>query len=201
MKSFKQHITEARGGKGLTIFDIDRTLFDTDAKVRVVKDGEVIKTLDKSTENYKLKPGEEFDYGEFKSAKIFAQTASPIGRMITKAKAIIKNATARGSKVIFVTARADMDDKKVFINTFKSHGLDMSKVYIERSGNLGVEDAAKNKQTVFKRYLDSGDYSRVRLFDDFIGNLNALLILRTKYPDITFEGWLVNPDGRIRVVK
>ena len=31
----------------MTIFDIDRTLFDTDAKVRVVKDGEIVKTIDK----------------------------------------------------------------------------------------------------------------------------------------------------------
>ena len=56
--------------------------------------------------------------------------------MINKAKAIIKNAAKKGSKVIFVTARADMDDRDLFIDTFKAQGIDMSQVYIERAGNL-----------------------------------------------------------------
>ena len=38
MKTFKQHITEVRGGQGLTIFDIDKTLFNSDTKINVKKD-------------------------------------------------------------------------------------------------------------------------------------------------------------------
>ena len=199
MKTFKQHITEAREGQGLTIFDIDKTLFTSDTKINIKKDGKIVKKGVSSF--YKLGPGEEFDYGEYKSAKRFAQTASPIGRMIAKAKAIIKNATKAGSKVIFVTARADLDDKKLFINTFKAHGLDMSNIYVERAGNLGIKDTAQNKQTVFKKYLDSGKYARVRMFDDVITNLRALLSLKDDYPDITFEAWLVSSRGTISTVK
>ena len=198
METF-QTFVEARGGQGLTIFDIDKTLFTSDVKVNVKKGGKIVKRGVSSWA--KLGPGEEFDYGEFKSAKRFAQTASPIGRMIAKAKAIIKNATKVGSKVIFVTARADMDDKKVFINTFKAHGLDMSKVYVERAGNLGVQDTAKNKTTVLKKYLDSGKYARVRMFDDALANLKALLSLKDDYPDITFECWLVSSQGSISTVR
>ncbi len=198
MKTFKQ-ITEAGGGLGLTIFDIDKTLFTSDTKINIKKDGKIVKKGVSSF--YKLGPGEEFDYGEYKSAKRFAQTASPIGRMIAKAKAIIKNATKAGSKVIFVTARADLDDKKLFINTFKAHGLDMSNIYVERAGNLGIKDTAQNKQTVFKKYLDSGKYARVRMFDDVIANLRALLSLKDDYPDITFEAWLVSSRGTISTVK
>ena len=198
MKTFKQ-ITEAGGGLGLTIFDIDKTLFTSDTKINIKKDGKIVKKGVSSF--YKLGPGEEFDYGEYKSAKRFAQTASPIGRMIAKAKAIIKNATKAGSKVIFVTARADLDDKKLFINTFKAHGLDMSNIYVERAGNLGIKDTAQNKQTVFKKYLDSGKYARVRMFDDVITNLRALLSLKDDYPDITFEAWLVSSRGTISTVK
>ena len=198
MKTFKQ-ITEAGGGLGLTIFDIDKTLFTSDTKINIKKDGKIVKRGVSSF--YKLGPGEEFDYGEYKSAKRFAQTASPIGRMIAKAKAIIKNATKAGSKVIFVTARADLDDKKLFINTFKAHGLDMSNIYVERAGNLGIKDTAQNKQTVFKKYLDSGKYARVRMFDDGITNLRALLSLKDDYPDITFEAWLVSSRGTISTVK
>ncbi len=39
MLSFKSFITEQTRGKGLTIFDIDETLFRTSAKIRVMKDG------------------------------------------------------------------------------------------------------------------------------------------------------------------
>ena len=198
METF-QTFSEATGGQGLTIFDIDKTLFTSDVKVNIKKDGKIVKRGVSSW--VKLGPGEEFDFGEYKDAKRFAQTASPIGRMLAKAKAIIKNATKAGSKVIFVTARADMDDKKIFINTFKAHGLDMSKVYVERAGNLGVVDTAKNKQTVFKKYLDSGKYARVRMFDDGIANLRALLSLKDDYPGITFEAWLVCSQGSISTVR
>ena len=52
MKNFNT-FSEAKGGLGLTIFDIDKTLFNTDTKVKIInKDGEVIKTLDKSTGAY-----------------------------------------------------------------------------------------------------------------------------------------------------
>ena len=191
--------TEGAAGQGLTIFDIDRTLFNSDAKINIKKGGKIVK---RGVGVYhKLGPGEKFDYGEYKSAKKFAQTASPIGRMIAKAKAIIKNATKTGSKVIFVTARGDMDDKKLFINTFKAHGLDMSKVHIERAGNLGVTGAAQNKQTVFKKYLDSGKFARVRMFDDDVINLKALLALKNDYSNITFNAWLVNTQGTISTVR
>ena len=198
METF-QTFSEATAGQGLTIFDIDKTLFTSDTKINIKKDGKVVKRGVSSY--YRLKSGEEFDYGEFKDAKRFAQTASPIGRMLAKAKAIIKNATKVGSKVIFVTARADMDDKKLFINTFKAHGLDMSKVYVERAGNLGVQDTAKNKTTVLKKYLDSGKYARVRMFDHQLNNLKGLLSLKDKYLDINFEAWLVSRDGRISTVR
>ena len=44
MKSFNTFLVEA-SGKGLTIFDIDETMFITKAEVKVVKDGKVVKKL------------------------------------------------------------------------------------------------------------------------------------------------------------
>ena len=76
----------------------------------------------------------------------------------------------------------------------------MSKVYVERAGNLGI-DTAKNKTTILKTYLDSGKYARVRMFDDAIANLKGLLSLKDDYPDITFEAWLVSSQGSISTVR
>ena len=145
----------------MTIFDIDETLFHTKAYVQVKKNGKIIKQLDNiAYSNYKLKKGEELDFGQFKNAKIFNTTSTPMANMINKAKAIIKNATKRGSKVIFVTARADMDDRKLFIDTFKAQGIDMSKVYVERAGNFGIE-TGKIKAIVFRKYLDTKKYKYI----------------------------------------
>jgi len=167
-----------------------------------MKDGKVIADLDNvQFNNYKLKKGESFDYGEFKSAKVFNTTSTPIAKMINKAKAIIKNAVKSGSKVIAVTARGDMDDRDLFIATFKAQGLDMDKVYIERAGNIGLDSAAKNKEVVFRKYLEAGEYKRIRLFDDSVENLFALLSLRDEFPDVTFEAYRVKKDGTIKTIR
>ena len=199
-RKFIAYIVEA-AGRGLTIFDIDETLFHTKAYVQVKKNDKIIKQLDNiAFSKYKLKKGEKLDFGQFKDAKRFRETSTPMANMITKAKAIIKNATKKGSKVIFVTARADMDDKKLFIDTFKAQGLDMDNVYVERAGNLGI-DTAKIKSTVFRQYLDTGKYRRVRLFDDAMVNLLALLALREDYPNITFEAYKVTKKGTIKTIR
>jgi len=91
MKKFNEFIAE-RAGKGLTIFDIDDTLFVSKARV-IVKNTNTGKTkalTPMQFNTYKLRNNEVYDYGEFKSARIFYQTATPIGRMVNKAKAIIK---------------------------------------------------------------------------------------------------------------
>ena len=184
---------------GLTIFDIDETLFHTEAKVQVLKEGNIVKILDNQKYNsYKLKEGESFDYGQFKSAKIFKETSTPIAKVIKRAKRIIHFATRKGSKVIIVTARQDMDDKKIFKEAFKAQGIDIARVYVERAGNIGKETASENKVVIFKRYLDTGRYVRIRLFDDDKNNLNAFLSLKEEYPKVDFTGYQVFKSGNIK---
>ena len=162
MVKFKTFLLESQG-KGLTMFDVDETMFITKAKVKVVKDGKVIKKLDNQQFNtYKKKAGEEYDFGEFKDAKVFNRTSTPIARMISKVKAILKNATRAGSKVIIVTARPNFDNKKLFLDTFRQQGIDIDKIYVERAGNLGGGPAADNKKVIFKKYLDKKIYKRIQ---------------------------------------
>ena len=201
MKSFIHFLTEA-AGKGLTIFDIDDTLFVSKARVKVVNTntGKVKALTPQEFNTYKLRRNEEYDYGEFKSAKLFYQTATPIGRMVNKAKAIIRNATKKGSKVIIVTARANMDDKKLFIKTLESHGLPMGDVYVERAGNMSGS-SAENKQIIFRKYLKTGEYARIRLFDDHKENLKALLELKKEFPSVDFEAYLADLKGSVKKFK
>ena len=197
VKTFRQYLDEA-AGKGLTIFDIADTLFHTDAKVYVKKNDKVIHTLTNQEFNtYKLKDGEEFDFGEFRSAKLFQQTSTPIGKMIKRARAIIKRAIPKGSKVIMATARSDFDDRDTFLDTFRAHGIDIDKIYVERAGNLELGSPAKNKKVIFQKYLKTGLYKRARLFDDSKQNLHSFMSLSKKYPDVSFDAYLVKNTGNI----
>ena len=201
MKNFKTYLEE-QSGKGLTIFDIDETMFITKAKVKVVKNGKVIKKLDNQQFNtYKKKAGEEYDFGEFKNAKVFNRTSTPIARMINKVKAILKNATRKGSRVIIVTARPNFDNKKIFLDTFRKQGIDIDKIYVERAGNLGGGPAADNKKVIFKKYLDQKIYKRIRLFDDAMSNLKMFLSLQKDYPDVSFEAFLAKENGSVSRVR
>jgi hypothetical protein len=197
-KRFKEFI----GTGTLTMFDIDETLFHTKAKVGVVKDGKVVRMLDNQEFNtYKLKAGESFDFREFKSAEVFRKTSTPIVRMIEKAKAIVKAKSNPHSRAIIVTARADFDDKDMFLQTFRDHGLPIDQMHVERSGNLGINSPAEAKKVVFRRYLNTKNYIKTRLYDDAMSNIKAFLELQSEYPDIKFEAWFVNPDGSVRGIK
>jgi hypothetical protein len=184
---------------GLTIFDIDETLMRTTAKIKVVKNGREVRSLTNQEFNsYQLKPGEEFDFGEFRNAKKFQKESEPIGPMIAKLKAILNN--AGDSKVIMLTARADFDDKETFLDTFRKLGIDMNRVHVHRAGNLGGSPAA-SKAVWIRKYLDTGKYGRVRLYDDAASNIKMFNALAKEYPDIKFFPYLVTHDGRVKTVR
>ena len=89
----------------LVIFDIDDTLLHTTAKINVVKDGRVVRSLtNQEFNNYKLQPGEEFDFGEFRNARKFEEESIPIGPMLDK----LRSDLAAGHDVVMLTA-SDLD--------------------------------------------------------------------------------------------
>ena len=142
----------------LVIFDIDDTLVKTDTKVDVVKDGKVIKRLNSHDfTHYKLQPGEEFDFGAFRDAKEFFTKAKPILPMIKQ----LKHDIATGNKVIMVTARADFNDRDIFLDTFRRFGIDMSKVHVYRAGNIKDKLPTEvKKKVIIRKVLDSNDYNK-----------------------------------------
>lgn len=186
----------------LTIFDIDETLFHTQAKVLVRKDGKVVKELsNKEFNTYILDSGETFDFSQFTDAKFFHDTSIPIENMWDKAKDILNKVGRRpGSRVIIVTARSDFDDKDTFLNTFRKHGLDIDKMHVHRAGNLNLPSAL-GKKIIIKKYLESGKFDMVRLFDDAESNLRSFLSLKKDFPNIIFKAYMVYDDGSIKEYK
>lgn len=191
---------EIQPGQVLTIFDIDDTLMHTTAKIRVIKNGQVVRTLTNQEFNtYTLNPGESFDFGEFRSAEKFREESKPIGPMVEKLKLALRQ--AGNGRVIMLTARADFDDKETFLQTFRDLGIDMSQVHVHRAGNLPGDAIPAEKKAVWvRRYLDTGKYSRVKLYDDSITNLEVFKALKQEYPDVDFQAVYVGPRGRTRTI-
>lgn len=180
---------------------MDDTLFHTAARIKVIKDGEVVRFLSSSEYNdFKLEAGQSFDYSEFRCSKSFAETSRPIelvvNELIGLQKEVMKTPLGR---TIIVTAREDFNCRDTLVKFFHSHGIDIdNEVYLERSGNLSREfkwSTSHSKKVVFEKYISTGVYNKVRLWDDAIGNIRALLELQPLYPEIEFVANHVYFDG------
>ena len=188
----------ANGLGSLNIFDIDDTLYKSLALIRVLNDGKIVKKLSPGEFNtYKLKTGEVFDFSEFRSADIFYKTGKPIKAMIAKARMIVKNQGPM-SKTILLTARSNFDDKNLFLKRFRDNGFPIDQVYVERGGNISEKyglsvEAAKAK--ILDKYLMTGKFNKVRMWDDHAGNLDKILELNKKYPNVTIEAYRVVSDS------
>jgi GNAT superfamily N-acetyltransferase len=182
------------GSGKLVIFDIDDTLVNTDTRVNVVQDGQVIKQLNSHDfTHYKLAPGEEFDFGEFKDAREFYTKARPIPGMIKQ----LKHDIATGNRVIMLTARSDFNDRDVFLDTFRRFGIDMDQVHVYRAGNLAIKAATEEKKKIIlKHLLGKEHFDKLIMYDDSVPNLNAFLSLKQEYPWSKFYAWHVDPNGQ-----
>jgi pyrimidine deaminase RibD-like protein/FMN phosphatase YigB (HAD superfamily) len=179
--------------KKLVIFDIDDTLVHTQTKVHVVKDGQVTHSLNSHQfTTYKLQPGESFDFGDFRDAREFFANAKPIIPMINQ----LKQDIATGNKVVMVTARADFNDRELFLDTFRKYGIDMSKVHVHRAGNMVTKAPTEEKKAIIIRDLLNKDrYSKAIMYDDSVPNLQAFTALKKEYPHTKFYAWHVSLEG------
>jgi FMN phosphatase YigB (HAD superfamily) len=177
----------------LVIFDIDDTLVHTQTKVHVVKDRQVVKSLNSHEfTHYKLQDGEQFDFGAFRDAKEFFDNAKPIIPMLNQ----LKQDIATGNKVVMVTARADFDDRELFLDTFRKYGVDMSKVHVYRAGNMtGKIQTEEKKKIIIRDLLNKGRYTKAIMYDDAEPNLQSFVELKAEYPKTKFYAWHVSLEG------
>lgn len=177
----------------LVIFDIDDTLVHTQTKVHVIKDGQTIKELNSHEfTHYKLQPGESFDFGRFKDARDFFENSKPIIPMINQ----LKHDIATGNKVVMVTARADFNDRELFLDTFRKYGVDMSKVHVYRAGNMTIKAQTEEKKKIIIRdLLSKAHYTKAIMYDDAVPNLESFVELKDEFPKTKFYAWHVSLEG------
>jgi len=199
--TFKQYIEEAKKGT-LHVVDIDDTMFHTTARIRVRnKEGKIVRYLSNSEYNrHKLKPGQTYDYKEFKNAKKFHDESKPIKPMINRVNKIQQNLNKRpNSRVIINTARADFDDKDTFLDTFRKQGVDIDNIHVHRAGNDTSKGLPADKKVkIIKQYIDKHSHKKVIMYDDSKTNLQALLNMKKEYPNVKFIAFHVEPNGNMK---
>jgi hypothetical protein len=194
-------------GNTITFIDIDDTTFKTGSKVSVRNEDDVIiKRLSSEEYNhYKLKPGEHFDFTEFSDSNIFNKTAKPIPNVLRRVNQFLNviKLKRNNDKIIFLTARTDMDNKELFLEAFRKIGIpvdDKNIVYIERAGNLIDMTTPQAKAHIIKKYLNTKIYSQARMLDDSIPNLSEFLRLQKEYPAVKFIAIKVTDSGNLKKI-
>jgi hypothetical protein len=178
--------------KKLVVFDIDDTLVYTQTKVHVIKDNQVVNSLNSHDfTHYKLKPGESFDFGDFSNAKEFFDNSKPNIPMMNQLKRDINT----GNKVVMVTARSDFDDKELFLDTFRKFGVDIDKVHVYRAGNSKQGSTEERKKQIINSLLNKDDYTKAIMYDDAKPNLHTFIELKKDHPKTRFYAWHVSLDG------
>ena len=191
MSRFLEYLNEkSRRDKGLSLIDIDEVLASTKARIYVIdkETGEIRHKLsNQEFNNYTLQDDEEFDFREFKDANLFRATSDPIRPMIDRVRRMIKmlKKNHRGSWIVFLTARADFDNKEEFLQWFRDQGIDVdfSNLYIERTGNQKTGTVAEKKERTIMKYLRKYNFKRVRMFDDSIRNLKQFISMADRVPE------------------
>jgi hypothetical protein len=142
--------------------------------------------------HYKLQPDEQFDFENFRNAHDFFHNSKPIIPMMNQLKSDI----ATGNKVVMVTARADFDDRELFLDTFRKYGVDMSNVHVYRAGNMSNKiQTEEKKKIIIRELLNKGQYTKAIMYDDAEPNLESFVELKKEYPKTKFYAWHVSLEG------
>ena len=182
--------------KTLSMFDMDETLFRTAAQVRVcnANSGLVCVLDNQSFNGYKLKPGERYDFSQFRDSEFFSQTSKPIESIIKELKEHYSHNKMYGGMTVIITARGDFTDKEIFLSFLESHGLpvrDTKFFYIHRTGDGDMSiPVAEKKKIVIEEYLKVG-YDVVTFFDDNLNNLIEFMKLSETWTRTEFCSFLV----------
>lgn len=194
MKRFKEFVAESH----LHVFDIDDTLFHHPAKIRLIKGKKQVDALSSGEyAKHTLPAGHKYDFSEFRSAKHFHDTATPIEPVINKLKALHKNPQ---NKIIMNTARQDLDDREMFLDKFRKHGIDVDNIHIHRAGNLAHETGMKGhdaKAEITHQQILKGKFNTVHMYDDHKENLNSFVALKDRHPHIQFKAYHVD-NGKVK---
>lgn len=159
----------------IILFDLDDTIIHTTAEIMVIKNGECIKKLSNAEFNdYTLKPGESFDFGEFDDPTILASSA------FTQYWKTLKREYTKGTHIGILTARSNSAMIKKF---FLNNGIRIKDelVIAINDPELGLKGTIQQKKSEAISILADAGYDLFVFFDDNEPNLKAAKQLEKEY--------------------
>lgn len=168
MKSLYSYFT-VNGSKSnkIILFDVDDTLIHTTAGIWIKKNNKYIKRISNQEYNdYKLKPGESFDFKEFDDQDILDN------EQLTKYWDTLVREYKRGTHIGILTARGDCKMIRKFL---LKKGIDIKKdlVFATDDPKLGLSGTIQQRKSEVISMLHNWGYDRFVFFDDNIGNLQT----------------------------
>jgi len=196
MKNFKEYLEEGRSTTA-HLFDMDETLVSHDSRHLKIhirdNQGKLIRSLTNQEFNkYKLKPGEHYDFKDFKSAKVFGRSAHPIHKMINKMNSLKR----RGFRTEIVTARSDIDNKEAMRKHLMKHGIDINTTHLRRAGNVEGTSTGDRKRRVISSLITRHKLREVHLYDDDIGNHRHFAKLKHEHPGVRLVSHIVSHNEK-----
>lgn len=154
--------------KTLYIFDIDDTLIDTKACVRLVdEDGIIVARFGTKVYNGAvntealLQPGCRLDYSEFESLE--QMKSEP-----TKPAMDILQSLKNMEDVYIITARRN---RRMLYTYFHYLGIDIPEDHI-RTNNEGVKNVASWKASILRSLIDQ--YDKAEIYEDDLNNIDHM---------------------------
>lgn len=151
------------------VFDVDDTLFTTDAKVIVNKpDGEVLELTPAEFNTYEKAPGDKMDYSQFKDPELFIRTAKPTKYI--KVAQNISNArkTGRSDTKLYILTARDSSIEKALTQKLASLGVIHDGFF--SAGDTGAPTIAEGKKQILEK-IRSMHRGSVSFFDDDANNI------------------------------
>jgi hypothetical protein len=159
----------------ILLFDVDDTLIHTTAQIGLIKSGKLVKRITNAEFNeYKLKPGETFDFSEFDDPKLLDN------EQFTKYWKTLKREYIKGTHIGILTARGDRD---MIFQFFKNKGIEIKRDLVFAVGDpkAGLRGSvAEKKSLIISRLVEKG-YKTLVFFDDNETNLKLAKSLENKH--------------------
>jgi hypothetical protein len=182
-------------------YDVDETLFSHGKKgkpnVQVhVNDpsGKRVQSLSNQEFNtHKLSPGNKYDFGEFRSAKKFTQTAGSNKKVI----AGLKRQQRRGKNIHLITARSKFDNPAEFQSHLRKHGIKVPTSNIHYTGGMKGGDIGDKKVTVARAVAKQSGAKKVHMYDDAAKVGRAFKAANRETPSsMRMKPHMVKPDEK-----
>lgn len=173
--------------KALRIFDFDDTLAQTEAAIRVIKGGNVIRSLSSDEfKHYHLGPGESFDY----SGSNLVVNPRPIPAVLK----ILRAVRGEGKRSVILTGRSEAEPVRQWM---RSIGINIE-VFTVGSPNASHESIARDKKAWIVDAIRQG-YNDIEFLDDNARNIAVAKTIKHEFPYIRFTARLIKYKPKQRV--